>query len=48
MRLEILLIADIQDAVYGKITENEKHNFDDQAEARDTARIVGLCSIKVR
>ena len=37
------LIADIQDAVYGKITENRTM---DQAEARDTARIVGLAALK--
>lgn len=42
MRLENL-IADIQDAVYGKITENRTM---DQAEARDTARIVGLAALK--
>ena len=42
MRLENL-ISDIQDAVYAKITENRTM---DEAEARDTARIVGLAALK--
>jgi len=45
MRLEMLL-SDIEAEMYKKIAENEKRSFDDEEEARKTAKTVAISAIK--
>ncbi len=45
MRLEVLL-KDIEEEMYKKIAENEKRSFDDEKEAKDTAKTVALSAVK--
>lgn len=45
MRLEILL-QDIEEEMYKKIVENEKRSFDDESEAKGTAKTVALSAVK--